>query len=524
MALEKFNDLESLSSVRTKINATIDKVNALGLVAETHNPVLTFDKNKYTETAISQSGAIAYTLAGAGNVDGVVIRHKILSDGTNPITFSVDFNVFGKSSNDLYPAGLQVFYFNYVGGDVDVSIPTYDGAFVAPDTFAPTYISTYPKTANVSDTSFDAQIQLNEAGTAYLVVVADGAAAPTSAEVKAGTGSGGTGQVFAGNVAVVAASTTATISATGLAASTSYDVYVVAEDDEGTPNIQASPVLINQTMGAGPDITAPTISSATVEDANPSILVVGFNEVVTITDVTGLTIAGAATPTLSAPTGSGTNTLSFTLSAPLTSGQTVTLEVAGTNNIIDGASNALVAISQAITNNVGVAVSELVVFEQFVSASSPSAGELVNEAGGSAWGSGAYGTKAFNGAGTVTFDAPVVGTSSGGLIAVTNAYTGIVGSNFNFDMGVALVANSPGYTVIHGGVTEPELAWNGETAKLNVRADGFVEIFMDDTLVYTSAQAYTFPLNVVGLLLDSRTNSVIHNATLTSSNLITSTI
>lgn len=404
MALEKFNDLESLSSVRTKINATIDKVNALGLAAETHTPVLTFDKNKYTETAISQSAAIAYTLAGTGNVDGVVIRHKILSDGVNPITFSADFNVFNISTDNIYPSGIHILYFNYVGGEVDVVIPTY--------------------------------------------------------------------------------------------------------------NAETAPV----------DTTAPTIISATVENANPSTLVVVFSEVVTITDVTGLTIAGAATPTLSIPTGSGTNTLSFTLSAPLTSGQTVTLEVAGTNNIIDGASNALVAISQAITNNVGVAVSELVVFEQFVSASSPSAGELVNEAGGSAWSSGAYGTKAFNGAGTVTFDAPVVGTSSGGLIAVTNAYTGIVGSNFNFDMGVALVANSPGYTVIHGGVTEPELAWNGETAKLNVRADGFVEIFMDDTLVYTSAQAYTFPLNVVGLLLDSRTNSVIHNATLTSSNLITSTI
>ncbi len=112
----------------------------------------------------------------------------------------------------------------------------------------------------------------------------------------------------------------------------------------------------NYTVNAAAgDTTAPTMSSATVEDANPSTLVVVFSEVVTITDVTGLTIAGAATPTLSAPTGSGTNTLSFTLSAPLTNGQTVTLEVAGTNNIIDGASNALVAVSQPITNNVAAA-------------------------------------------------------------------------------------------------------------------------------------------------------------------------
>lgn len=116
--------------------------------------------------------------------------------------------------------------------------------------------------------------------------------------------------------------------------------------------ISETPDLLVNVAG---DTTAPTISSATVENANPSTLVVVFSEVVTITNVTGLTIAGAATPTLSAPTGSGSNTLSFTLSAPLTNGQTVTLEVAGTNNIIDAASNALVAVSQPITNNVAAA-------------------------------------------------------------------------------------------------------------------------------------------------------------------------
>lgn len=115
-----------------------------------------------------------------------------------------------------------------------------------------------------------------------------------------------------------------------------------------------SPLTTYALTGAG-DVTAPTISSATVENANPSTLVVVFSEVVTITDTTGLTIAGDATPTLSSPTGSGTNTLSFTLSAPLASGETVTLEVAGTNNIIDGASNPLAATSQAITNNVAAA-------------------------------------------------------------------------------------------------------------------------------------------------------------------------
>ena len=100
------------------------------------------------------------------------------------------------------------------------------------------------------------------------------------------------------------------------------------------------------------DTTAPTITTATVEDANPDKLVVVFSESVTIVDVTGLTITGAVTPTLSAPTGTGTNTITFTLSTALTNGQSVTLNVASSNTIKDAANNSLAATTKAITNNV----------------------------------------------------------------------------------------------------------------------------------------------------------------------------
>ena len=102
------------------------------------------------------------------------------------------------------------------------------------------------------------------------------------------------------------------------------------------------------------DTTAPTIVTAKVEDANPDKLVVVFSEVVTITNTTGLTITGAATPTLSAPTGSGSTTITFTLSTALTNGQSVTLNVASSNTIKDAANNSLAATTKAITNNVAV--------------------------------------------------------------------------------------------------------------------------------------------------------------------------
>ena len=112
----------------------------------------------------------------------------------------------------------------------------------------------------------------------------------------------------------------------------------------------------NFTIAAAGDTTAPTITSATVEDANPDKLVVVFSEVVTITNTTGLTITGDATPTLSTPTGSGTDTITFTLSAALTNGQSITLNVASNNTIKDVANNALAATTQAITNNVAAVV------------------------------------------------------------------------------------------------------------------------------------------------------------------------
>ena len=114
-------------------------------------------------------------------------------------------------------------------------------------------------------------------------------------------------------------------------------------------SIGDSEILFWETTG---DTTAPTITTATVEDANPDKLVVVFSEVVTITNTTGLTITGDVTPTLSVPTGSGTDTITFTLSAALTNGQSVTLNVASSNTIKDAANNALAATTEAITNNV----------------------------------------------------------------------------------------------------------------------------------------------------------------------------
>ena len=135
----------------------------------------------------------------------------------------------------------------------------------------------------------------------------------------------------------------------GLAAG-SHTITVEAWNEATLVNSQTRNFTI-----ASSDTTAPTILIATVENAAPDKLVVVFSEAVNITDLTGLTITGDVTPILSAQTGSGSNTITFTLSAALTNGQSVTLNVASNNSIEDAANNTLTATTKAITNNVAVA-------------------------------------------------------------------------------------------------------------------------------------------------------------------------
>ena len=120
----------------------------------------------------------------------------------------------------------------------------------AADTTPPVFENSTPSQSSVAQTSFTLGTDIDEAGTIYYVVVADGASAPSSAEVKAGTASGGGSAVTSGNAAVSTGGFTNNFSVTGLTAGTAYDVYVVAEDDEGSPNIQTSPSSIEVTTSA----------------------------------------------------------------------------------------------------------------------------------------------------------------------------------------------------------------------------------------------------------------------------------
>jgi|GEM_PF-2393842 len=147
-------------------------------------------------------------------------------------------------------------------------VRTYSGAVVywddmsvtlAADTDAPIWTPTYPKAANITETAFDLTVNMDEIGTAYYVTVPDGADAPTPAEVKAGVDYGTVTLVNNGSIAVAAATTDYSAAISALTTDTLYDVYLIAEDDEASPNQQAVVALVEVTPSAvkSLDITYP---------------------------------------------------------------------------------------------------------------------------------------------------------------------------------------------------------------------------------------------------------------------------
>lgn len=129
------------------------------------------------------------------------------------------------------------------------------------DFTAPAWAATWPQVNPLDSTSLSVSAQTNEAGIAYFVVLADGASAPTAAQVKAGHDSADLAALKSGSIALTAATET-TASVTGLLPGTHYDVWFVAQD--AVPNLQAAPAKVSVATLA--DTTPPTLTSADIFD------------------------------------------------------------------------------------------------------------------------------------------------------------------------------------------------------------------------------------------------------------------
>jgi len=127
-----------------------------------------------------------------------------------------------------------------------------------PDTTPPSFTSSYPQSLNISSTSFDLVVNLDEGGKAYYVVLANGATTPSVTQVKTGHDALGTLVANTGSINVSSASSNFSKTIFGLASNTNYDVYVVAEDVFSNP--QTSATLLDVTTNVAASMT-PSVSS-----------------------------------------------------------------------------------------------------------------------------------------------------------------------------------------------------------------------------------------------------------------------
>ncbi|NGP87657.1 Ig-like domain-containing protein [Fodinibius halophilus] len=211
-----------------------------------------------SSNSINQSDG---TNATVGNLtttdaDGGDTHSYSLVSGTGD-TDNGSFNISGSDlrANDAsnLPSGSYS-----VRIQTDDGIDTYQKAFTITvnDDLAPSYENSTPSVSGTTVSQTTLTVRLNEIGTAYYVAVPDGDGAPSASQVKNGQNSSGSAALASGSINISSASQDFTDDITGLNSNTAYDIYVVAQDDEGTPNLQGSATKVDvTTLNAAPTFT-----------------------------------------------------------------------------------------------------------------------------------------------------------------------------------------------------------------------------------------------------------------------------
>lgn len=200
---------------------------------------------------------VAYTNGASGHayyLDGQLIHSAA---DTNPAQTPAQPITVGDTADDTDFDELRIW--DYARSQSEIE--TYYRSLTPP-----LFISGYPKVENIESTKVDLLNKIDENGKAYFVVLYNAATPPTSAEVKAGTGSGGAAPVNSGNIALTG-SVAGRSTITGLMLDTAYDIYVVAEDNEASPNLQPNPVKLDVKTATAVSVVIPAGSTVQAFEA-----------------------------------------------------------------------------------------------------------------------------------------------------------------------------------------------------------------------------------------------------------------
>ncbi|MEI7180332.1 putative Ig domain-containing protein [Pectobacterium carotovorum] len=203
--------------------------------------------------SLGSNGTVA-TLT-ATDVDSSVFTYSLVSGSGS--TDNALFTISGNTLKAVNATGMAAGTYS-VRLQVSDGAATYDKvvSLVVVDDIAPTFDQS-PSVSNATVGGFNLSGSLTETGNVYYVVVADGASAPTATQVIAGQTATGSSATASGSQVLGSSPFNFSFTLAGLAASTAYDVYVVARDSAGNNTVNVVKVDAT-TTSAG---TAPTLSA-----------------------------------------------------------------------------------------------------------------------------------------------------------------------------------------------------------------------------------------------------------------------
>ncbi|WP_039279437.1 putative Ig domain-containing protein, partial [Pectobacterium brasiliense] len=203
--------------------------------------------------SLGSNGTVA-TLT-ATDVDSSVFTYSLVSGSG-----STDNALFTLSGNTLRAVNAATM----AAGTYSVRLQVSDGqatyekvvTLTVADDIAPTFDAT-PTITAPTVSGFTLNTDLNERGTIYYVVLSDGASAPSVTQVINGQNASGSLALTFGSQLADSAPYSQSLTLTGLAAATAYDVYVVARDSAGNATVSVVKLDVTTTASS----TAPTLSA-----------------------------------------------------------------------------------------------------------------------------------------------------------------------------------------------------------------------------------------------------------------------
>ncbi|MCK4661306.1 MAG: endonuclease [Bacteroidales bacterium] len=173
--------------------------------------------------------------------------------------------------------------------NVQTTLTKLDVTTTFTDITPPEFIEDYPKTQNIGGTSFDIAAQLDEPGLVFYLVLSDGATEPSVDDLKNGD------TIIVSNAQVEYFSYI-----NELTPETNYDIYLIAQDNEDTPNIQTEKTKLEVSTSVE-DLIAPAFIDGypMVDNINPygSDIIVQLDEKGTVYYLVQTT--GTTSPTIS---------------------------------------------------------------------------------------------------------------------------------------------------------------------------------------------------------------------------------